>query len=393
MQPPQSPVSILGVKAVSIIIFALFALLFKATAADTLIVIFDKQNMVSGDSIQIEVYAEPYKTNPPAQTLHLWIDNIKTGQRWKYRYAFVKGRCNISLKINDSIPHGTYAFNFLLQNRFLTINGKLTNVTGQDKSINFLAKAKNKAPVIDDAVLQPGGNFKIDHLYFTDSVLFGFSPVQQKKENRLKIIIETPVDSAFTPVAMQTEFVTVGKLVNEILTADTTNQAYVFSLQDKIDKQLLNEVTIKAKIKAKRKKYEDENVSGLFAAENSITIDFYDSDELNSYTDIYSYLVFKMPGLQVFGNPENGQPLLFWRNEKTDVYVDEFADTDFSPYSLSVKDIEMIKIFRPGTRTGLDGLGGTVAIYTKKFSNRQGNKLSNYSFYVKGYTQKNAEWK
>jgi len=53
----------------------------------------------------------------------------------------------------------------------------------------------------------------------------------------------------------------------------------------------------------------------------------------------------------------------------------------------------MVKIFSPGSRLGLDGFGGSVAIYTRRMSSRPGNKLSNYSFYVKGYTQKNAEWK
>jgi hypothetical protein len=73
--------------------------------------------------------------------------------------------------------------------------------------------------------------------------------------------------------------------------------------------------------------------------------------------------------------------------------VDEFIDNDFSPYSLSVHDIEMIKIYSPGTRMGLDGSGGSVAIYTKRSRSRNINKLSNYSFYVKGYSQNKVEWK
>lgn len=381
------------IQVVSLIILALSALLLKATAADTLVVIFDNQKLVKGDSIQIEVYSEPYKTSPPDQTLHLWIDNVKTGQRWKYRYPFLKGRCKISLKVNDSMPNAVYAFNFLLQNKFLTINGKLINVSAEDKAVNFLAKGKNKVPIIADAVLQPGGLFTINHLYYTDSVLFGFSPVQKKKENRLRIAIATPIDSVFIPEAIQTEYITVGIDEAKATLDEEIKQTYVFSVTSKRDKELLAELVLTSKAKTKRKKYEEENVSGLFASDNSTTFDFYDSDELKGYTDIFSYLVAKMPGLRIETNPENGQPVLFWRNDKTDIYVDEFADTDFSPYALSVQDVEMIKIFRPGTRTALDGLGGTVAIYTKRFSNRPGNKLSNYSFYIKGYTAREAEWK
>ena len=380
-------------KIISILLFALSSLQVKAVTADTLVVIFDRQNFVQGDSIEIEIYTEPYSANQTAQTLHLWIDNVKTGQRWKYRYPFLKGRYKIALKINDSIPNGIYAFNFLLQNQFLNIKGKLLNATQEDKSVNFLAKAKNKPPVINGAELQSGGSFEIDNLYYTDSVFFGFSPVKQQKVNKLRIALITGIDSVFVPQAATTEFITVGISAAAKPVESSIVQSYVFSAADKKNKELLDEIVLKSKAKKRVKEFEEANVSGLFSSYNSITLDFYDSDELNSYTDIYSYLTAKIPGLEVFGNPENNQPVLFWRKEKTDIYVDEFSDTDFSPYSISTQDIEMIKIFRPGTRMGLDGLGGAVAIYTKRNSTRPGNKLSNYSFYVKGYTQKNADWK
>jgi hypothetical protein len=379
-------------KAGSILFIALCSLAVKATPADTLVAIFDRQHFVQGDSIEIEIYTEPYRNNQPAQTLHLWIDNTKTGQRWKYRYPFLKGRCKITLKINDSIPNGIYAFIFLLQNRFLAIKGQLLNTTDQDRSINYLAQTKNKAPIIDGADLQPGGYFKIDNLFYTDSVFFGFSPVQQTKLNKLHIAIETLIDSAFVPEAAITEFITVGidetKKIKE-----TATTAYVFSIADKPDKQLLKEVLLKTKAISKRKKYEEENVSGLFVSDDATTFDFYDNDDLMTYTDVYAYIIARMPGLRTEINPENGQPVLYWRNEKTAIYVDEFADSDFSPYSISVQEIDMIKIYRPGARLGLDGSGGTVAIYTKRSARRKGNKLSNYSFYVKGYTQKRSEWK
>ena len=112
-------------KSISIIVFMLSAFAIKVNAADTLVVIFDKQHFVQGDSIEMEVYTEPFRADLPAQTLHLWIDNVKTGQRWKFRYPFLKGRYKFSIKINDSIPNGTYAFNFLLQKKFLVVKGKV----------------------------------------------------------------------------------------------------------------------------------------------------------------------------------------------------------------------------------------------------------------------------
>jgi hypothetical protein len=380
-------------KAFSILVLVLSAFATRGIAADTLVVIFDRQNLAPGDSIEIEIYTEPYRPDRAAQTLHLWIDNVKTGQRWKYRYPFIKGRYKIALKINDSIPNGTYAFNFLLQNRFLSVKGKLINVRDEDDEINYIATTRNKAPIIDGVKLGSDGSFKIDNLFYTDSVYFGFSPVQKSKENRLKIAIETPLDSAFVPEAVTTELVMIGTAETQNIQTDAAKVGYVFSIADKKDKQLLREVVVKTKQKGQRERYENENVSGLFASDNAKTIDFHDNDELRNYSDIYSYLTANIAGLVTVNDEASGRTLLYWRNEKVNIFVDEFADPEFSPYSISVQDIELVKIYSPGSRLGLDGFGGSVAIYTRRFSNHPGNRLSNYSFYVKGYTQKNAEWK
>ena len=382
-------------KIISILVFVFTSLQVKAatTDADTLVVIFDTQNFFKGDSIDVEVYTEPYRQNQPAQTLHLWIENVKTGQRWKFRYPFLKGRYKFSLKINDSIPNGNYAFNFLLQKKFLIVKGKLKNTADDDKMVNYIAMSKNKAPIIDGVELDADGSFKIDNLFYSDSVYFGFSPVTKSKTNPLKIAIETPIDSAFIPESAITELITVGMDETQNAQKDKEIAAYVFSAFNKKDKELLQEIVLKTKAKNKREKFENENVSGLFASDNAKTIDFYENDELKNYPDIYSYLTANVAGLTTFNEEETGRTILYWRKEKVNIFVDEFLDVDFSPISLSVQDIELVKIYSPGSRLGLDGFGGSVAIYTRRMSSRPGNKLSNYSFYVKGYTPKNSEWK
>jgi hypothetical protein len=381
------------VKIISILLFALSFLQVRGMASDTLVVIFDKQNFVQGDSIEMEVYTEPYMTNLPAQTLHLWIDNVKTGQRWKYRYPFLKGRYKFSLKINDSIPDGVYAFNFLLQQKFLAIKGKLKNAEAGDKEINYMATAKNKAPIIDGVPIESDGSFKIDNLFYTDSSYFGFSPPQKSKVNPLRIAIETPIDSAFTAEATTTEFIIISADEKLIAQKDAVVNQYVFSVQNKKDKELLKELVLRTKAKSKREKFENENVSALFSSDNAKTIDFYENDELKNYTDIFSYLTANIAGMTTINDSETGRQFLYWRNEKVNIFVDEFFDSDFSGNSISVQDIEMVKIFSPGSRLGIDGFGGSLAIYTRRFSSRPGNRLSNYSFYVKGYSKKNEVWK
>ncbi len=386
-------------KAVSILVFVLSALAVKATASDTLVVIFDRQQFVQGDTLNIEVYTENYaehtgdKVDQPAQTLHLWIDDKKTGRRWKYRYPFLKGRQKIALRISDSIPNGDYAFNFLLQNQFLAIKGKIVNVTKQDTSINFLAKGKNKVPIIDGADVQASGNFKIDQLYYADSVLFSFSKPINKKENPLKLIIETPLDSAFIPEAIANEFIIVGN-TGIIPNSGMSASPYIFDLNDHPDTRLLKEITLQTKAKKQLDEYISKNVSDLFGYDDAKTLDLMDSDEALSFPDLMSYLVYKFPELRQMSNSENGQPYLTLRNETVDIYVDEFMD-DIS--RVSIQDVAMVRFFRQSLRlsSGMnnEGFGGTIAIYTKKPEDKKGNKLSNYTFYVKGYTPKNIVWK
>jgi hypothetical protein len=273
-----------------------------------------------------------------------------------------------------------------LQQKFLAVNGKLKNAEVDDKGVNYIAISKNKAPIIDEAELHNDGSFKVDNLFYTDSVYFAFSPVQKTRENRFKISIETPIDSVFTPEVSLTEFVIIGP-------AETLNEkGYIFSMADKKNAQLLQEIVLKTKQITKREKFEKENVSGLFASGNARTFDFYENDELKNYPDIYSYLTTNVAGLTSFADEQSGRTILYWRNQNVNIYVDEFFDANFSPISLSVQDIELVKIYSPGSRM-LDGFNGAVAIYTRRISNRSGNKIGNYSFYVKGYTQKNAEWK
>ena len=376
-------------KVFAILIFFVAAFAAKAVASDTLVVIFDKQSFVQGDSIEMEVYTEPFRANLPAQTLHLWIDNVKTGQRWKFRYPFVKGRYKFSVKISDSIPNGTYAFNFLLQNKFLAVKGKLKNPEEEDKAMNYIATMRNRAPIIDGVELNTDGSFKIDNLFYSDSVYFTFSPAQKSKANRYKIAIETPLDSVFTPEASATEFVTIGPA--ETVNAAEAEKGYIFSTADKKN-ALLQEIVVKTKQLSKREKYENENVSGLFASDNARTLDFYENDDLKNYPDIYSYITANVAGITSYNDEQTGRTILYWRNQNVNIYVDEFYDANFSPLSLSVQDIEMVKIYSPGSRM-LDGFNGAVAIYTRRMSSRVGNRLSNYSFYVKGYTSKNALWK
>ena len=124
-------------------------------------------------------------------------------------------------------------------------------------------------------------------------------------------------------------------------------------------------------------------------------LDFLSTNEHLAYSDLYSYLQLKIPGLNTQYSEDVGYPYLVWRNQRTDVYVDEVYVEDFSANDISLQNIAIVKVYNPGYRMGFsDALGGTIVIYTKRFGSISENKVSNYTFYLRGYN--NAlltEWK
>ena len=107
------------------------------------------------------------------------------------------------------------------------MNGTIQSEEKSDSSINYLAKARGKGVVIESAPLYAGGQFRIEGLFFTDSFI-QFLADQAKKSSKLRIRLETPLDSAFTRCGSH-RIHPVGKADE----AGKRQQGYVFDPSDK----------------------------------------------------------------------------------------------------------------------------------------------------------------
>jgi hypothetical protein len=373
-------------KGSSILFFLSIANFSCAQKNDSISVIFNQYQFKQGENIFIETTID---------TLHLWIDNLSNGKRQKLRYPMLNGYLKVALKVDSTIADGKYAFNFLLSKQFFAVNGKVEKGIPDGKHINYVVSAKMKAPVVNEVTMNPDNTFAVQNFYFVDTVLFSFSPVIKSKENNLQVTINTPLDSAFVPIATTNEFITIGK-TNEEEAYNISSNNYSF-IQYKKDKRILQEVIVTGRKKNETEKFDEENSRGVFTMGDAKVIDFLSSNDHLSFPDLYSYLQTIIPGIQVVTNANNGQPLLRWRNETTDIYVNEVYEDDFNPNNISLQDIAIIKVYRQGYRLQGgslgDGLGGTIAIYTKGKNNYNSNKLSNYTFSIKGYTDLFTNWK
>jgi hypothetical protein len=132
--------------------------------------------------------------------------------------------------------------------------------------------------------------------------------------------------------------------------------------------QTLAAVTVKGKIQSENEKLDETYTSGLFSGGDASTFNLMTDPASAGYQDILSYLQGKVAGLQIVdGTP----PSLTWRGSTPSLYLNEMQIDANQLKSMSVPDIAMVKVFRPGSGVGFGGgAGGVIAVYTKKGSEK-----------------------
>ncbi|HVZ25523.1 MAG TPA: hypothetical protein VG842_05700, partial [Sediminibacterium sp.] len=232
--------------------------------------------------------------------------------------------------------------------------------------------------------LAKDGSFSLKNTLFADSAFFIFSPNRKVRNNYLSIHIKTLLDSAFVPVCMQTDFITVGKLV-----ADRSSQ-YHFNIAA-IESATLPEVIVTGHTKNKMQLYDEAYSSSMFQRNDAIVFDGLDDDQISRSISVLQFLRGRVPGLTIVKN-EDGLDLAKWRNEVAEIYVDEFRLDASELNFISPLDVAMIKVYRPPAQLSpFSGSAGAIAIYTKKGAFADDDHAKHH-FIVKGYTSLDSNW-
>jgi hypothetical protein len=368
--------------------FFLIILLFSlqsVNASDSLIVQLNKVQFNQGDTINIDGVYNYLDKSSAAITLNVWIENIEKTRVWKFRYPILNGEIQADLVIDEIMPEGKYAVNFLIQKDFFTIKGKVRDYNPKSKGLVYLMMSKGKANYIGNLLPDAGGNFQIGKMAFPDTARFVFSPIS-KRINDLKIDLVTSLDSVFIPVFVSTQLITVG---NPKLTLADTIKPYVFDESKLKEGLTLENVTVTATRKKKIEQFDEEVASGFFQGYARIFDGLTDSN-IASATDIFSFLQGQVAGLDIKNNAELGGYSVRWRNSNVAIYLDEFRIDASDPMMVNPADVAMIKVFRPGE--GGPTNGGAIAIYTKRGAYVD-NASRRYNFLIKGYTPLLSVWK
>jgi hypothetical protein len=271
-----------------------------------------------------------------------------------------------------------------VQPAFFNLKGKVRDYNKKSKGLMMFMLNKKKNTYYNTIIPDEKGNFQVGRIAFEDTARFIFSEIGKKRSD-LYIDIETPIDSAFTPLGTYTEIITVG---NPKLIAADTVKPYSLDSKKFTGTFTLEGVTVKSVRKKAVERYDEEYASGLFRG--GTIFDGLDNDDLASATDIFTFLNGRVPGLQINPDGEGGYTVKR-RGSNVDIYLDEFKMDAENPIYVNPSDVAMIKVFGPMEGPGTAG-GGTIAIYTKRGNYYQNSNRRN-NFLVKGFTGVETIWK
>ena len=127
----------------------------------------------------------------------------------------------------------------------------------------------------------------------------------------------------------------------------------------------LQEVIIKSRVKSKEQILEEKYATGLFSGGDAYTFSLLDDPSASTSLDIFTFLQGKVPGLSIVTN--GAQTSMNWRGAVPDLFLNEIPSSMESIRTVSVRDVALIKVFRPpffGAMGG--GSGGAIVIYIRK---------------------------
>jgi hypothetical protein len=346
----------------------------------------------------------------PVATLHIWADHIESGRRWKFRYPILNGIAEGDLALADSLPPGTYAFNFMASEQFFSVNGRIKKVkvktalnhkTGKrdtvmvyeypkltDGEITYHLLGKEAILLTDKLAVGPQGEFRIPPVVFGDSAQLVLNPAKGK--GSYWIDIETPLDSTFTPFYSETVFVRVTGSDDSAGDADNTDtSAYSFEFNDPRFTDMLPEVRVTGK--SNQQKFEDDFVSYMFRNQPGVrTFEGLDSDEITRTNDIFMFLRNNVAGLIL---KSDGISRSFtWRGDPVQFFLNEFPVTADALANVAPMDVALIKAYPPPAQMQSLVFGGAVAVYTKRGAHEKDPSRPRYHFIVRGFTQGESAW-
>lgn len=269
----------------------------------------------------------------------------------------------------------------------------LKNVSVNELLLNMVLQNKDSSRSFLFQQVTKEGYFETREQMFYDTAKLFYSFNQNPKLND---VTQIQFDNGL--LKPSTKFIQYTDLEKIQIWNDSIAKArmvYFLKLQEDWKKRsqykTLQEVIIKSRAKPKEDALDERYASGLFAGGDAQVLDFMSDPASMGGLDLFTYLQGRVPGLMV--NRSGSAVSLTWRGANPDIYLDQQLVGPEFIQSMNVRDVAIIKVFRPpffGSIGG--GSGGAIAIYSKKGgdmrpTNDGKNSKGMLSTLIPGYTR------
>jgi len=239
-------------------------------------------------------------------------------------------------------------------------------VVGKDSSKNFLF-----TPVQKDGFFEEKGTF----FYDTARILYNFNG-----NDKLKDLLQVKFENGLLrQVLKKIQYPDTYRNFNWSDSLAKLKMNYFLDQQEQLKRRMasttLQEVIVKSRTKSKDQILEEKYTSGLFAGGDAYSFNMLDDPAAQSSIDVLSFLQGRVAGLMISGT--GSQVSLSWRGSTPDLFLNEMKSDISMVQSINVRDIAMVKVFRPPFFGSIGG--GAVAIYTRKGNDSKNSSSDNKS--------------
>jgi hypothetical protein len=304
--------------------------------------------------------------------------------------------------MTSSLPASGYK-----DKKYITLAGK-ANLQGTkkpftDKQLLLFIIGANKKRTTQFLQTDSEGNFVLDSMIFFDKTRLLFSDVRGKKSQYIDILLNSDSVQQFFPLPAAGK----PKLFSETV---VSRWKMDYDIIQKANGKVLEEVKIKVQKKTPLEQVEDNYTSGLFSGDATKAIDLVNSDEANTYQNIFDYLQSRVNGLKV--NADGFDYSLYYRQGAyissmgeipMTLFLDEIETDAAVIATIPANQVALVKVYNTFAGSWGNAPGGVLAVYTKKgqdytnsstsFANNQA--YSGYSvikeFYSPDYKVEKAE--
>lgn len=324
-------------------------------------------DLVLSDAIKGKIYNPGYYLTSDADSITANLDLVMLTNGWR-RFDWDKIKAGM-------VPERKYP----KETDMLSIKGKVFGMksisTNMPLVLNLIIAGKDSSKNFAFIPVEKDGSFEQNGIFFYDTARIFYSFNGNAK---LTDITQVQFENGLLKQTRKTiQYPETYRPVTRSDSLAKIKMNYFLDQQEQLKRRMatatLQEVIVKSRVKSKAQLTEEKYATGLFSGGDGYSFDLLDDPAAMSSLDILTFLQGKVAGLSISGS--GAQATMSWRGSTPDVFLNEMRSSLDMVQSVSVKDIALVKVFRPpffGSMGG--GSGGAIAIYTKKGGD--GNKAS-----------------